>query len=639
MAELDYEVVLSWDKAHLASGSEMGLVDDKNIVVYWEMPANSDTELAKAWAKSNRLTITNSTIDFKQFEGTWRLVKLDIQISKDKTYNLLVLSYSYGWAESLIWTEARLVEDSVMDGQTAAGITGDGSTFVDEEWLLVRFPNINPKKVRQVAYSAGQTKTYSNLTINTESYSGDYYLVYSKAKIEEDGSGSVYLFLAKPTYKLDAFTSYGGSDQKTVTYIWGIQKSTAQAVLNAYKADGASATATFEKEGFVDLIIYSADNASSNLESDAVQTCDLKTTSFHFLWGTNKTSATDFVNQHGTGGANTGKTSTIDVHTRGDGLYDATAVIETWTQSGPHTWEIISTNGSGGGAQTAYVKTVQHGFNYTATAMAAIETEYTQTEVGTDRTLDITVNDHCLFNWTGTKIVKSHVSSTETFTLPAGTLEVKSGASAKPSDVAGLSGTDNAIGTSIDLDLDIREDGLTSYRFKKYRKTVVTGHGHCSDGLYYKENITKAINDNPDNIPDDSGATTNQEISVDFSLNDDGTCNWTEVSRLYTIPSTPIVIEGTAINQTRDRILVAGNGYWTFPEKRTVSTTWTRTYSVTPIAAPYSAESGTPGDPGYISPVSGRAGQISDHLFYSDSGTISIGTWVSNGLPTYTDNP
>jgi hypothetical protein len=156
-----------------------------------------------------------------------------------------------GFAETAIWSEARIDGSQIALGNSVgAGVAGSTSHDPDKE-LNIRFNNCSPFKVDAIAESLLVASYAAGVTVGTEVYSGAWHCVSVGTKIEDDGSGTVSLRIARPTYTLQGYEDFGTERAQDVYYIADVPKDLAQGVLTAWKIAhpiGSSASCSYSRD-------------------------------------------------------------------------------------------------------------------------------------------------------------------------------------------------------------------------------------------------------------------------------------------------------------------------------------------------------------------------------------------------------
>ena len=246
--------------------TDAALVGDEEIVRRWPEIGNGYlsrcmTALSLFTDASNNKPqswVLNPVCGREVFPGVYRVVTVDVDVQKSGLKGI-IQTLRKGWATSLVWGEARL-EESERGPANNVSLAGTVPASDNPTRMLkVRFPNCDPGKVEAIAAAAGGTATYSSPVIRGETYSGTWNTVWSAAKIEEDGSGTVTLFLALVQYNLKSYDNFGTEREQDIFYVYDCPKNEAQTILDAWKAKypvGSSATANYSRSnGLVDLVL------------------------------------------------------------------------------------------------------------------------------------------------------------------------------------------------------------------------------------------------------------------------------------------------------------------------------------------------------------------------------------------------
>ena len=253
---------ISEDSAKLLDEYVDTLTGDKTLVRGWEEIPDGETEAmlrilnasvtgdqdkSQLWILNPKARMSGKTEERK---GTWRLTNNRLSNGTEyQGFQGIIQTLKLGWGEAIDWTEARLLESFSAPGnaQSIAGISNTTSDNPDEI-LIVRFPNLNPEKLRTInATLAGPT--FSTVTINGESYGDTWYKIISHPQIDQDGTGFIDLMLAKQQFTLNAFSRSNTPGEESIGYLWDVPKTLAQAIITAWDDDtatGRSATASYD---------------------------------------------------------------------------------------------------------------------------------------------------------------------------------------------------------------------------------------------------------------------------------------------------------------------------------------------------------------------------------------------------------
>lgn len=204
MAESSYpnaKQLLKEEFALNAKTTQDDLLNDKTCLRYWrEIPMGRVKEcldfLRNITSVNNNKTghsVTDPQINKEKLPGVWRHIQEYAQPPRpgsepdvQDVYQLLKL----GWAETIDWTEARLIE-------------GDNQPLQPERTLRVQFVNLDYTKLGAMIESIETTKYFTDPVIAGETYDGPegahlkWRVLSAKPSRADDGSGVITLTLAK----------------------------------------------------------------------------------------------------------------------------------------------------------------------------------------------------------------------------------------------------------------------------------------------------------------------------------------------------------------------------------------------------------------------------------------------------------
>jgi len=256
--------LLSLEKASIVDNNEMGLVSDGQLAIRWEVPF-ALCEECKDYLIASKRSYSDFDIGKKHFAGTYRIVRVDVDDSRGSREPAVVTQIiAKGFTTtllsggSLVWTTARLIDNKELDGDSYGSLrTYETDNNSDQEFLTVRFPYIDPKKVETVKDEV-QGLAYNTFapTIKTESYGSGWTRLWVNSRIEEDGSASVFLFLGNPRFNVEGFFKYDTSEAEDTIYLYDIPQQIVQSVINSYKSEGNSVRVQRDKSsGLFSLVI------------------------------------------------------------------------------------------------------------------------------------------------------------------------------------------------------------------------------------------------------------------------------------------------------------------------------------------------------------------------------------------------
>lgn len=246
--------------------TDASVVGDEEIVRRW--PKIGEGYLSKCVRALSLFTDSKNTrpqmwvkdpvCGRETFYGTYRLVTVDVDTQKPGLRGI-IQTLRKGWAQDADWLEARLVEGERGPANDVSDADAVPATDNPTRFLKVKFPNCDPAKVEAIAVSLGSIATYSNVVVQKAPYTGTWNTVWAATKLEEDGSGTVTLYLALAQYNLKSYESIGTEREQEIFYVYDCPKNEAQTIIDAWKAKypvGAGATTNYSRSnGLVDLVL------------------------------------------------------------------------------------------------------------------------------------------------------------------------------------------------------------------------------------------------------------------------------------------------------------------------------------------------------------------------------------------------
>jgi len=336
LADVEAEYVDRQDDA------AVGLLGDREVKRAFVLPVSREEEgfddlvsyleLYTATKNDDPLRyVEDLVIQGTELEGKWRhayayrLRRQDPSNPRD-TQHILVQVLRKGYIEALVsgttldWSEARVEKnlDITAGANTATSYVGGDDP---ERFITTYFPNVSPFKVKAItdtifALAAG---TFVPVIKGDSSYGNAYHRLGVGHVIENDGSATIRLMLAKPQFVLDAYTTYLTGRQMDVTYLWNVPKELAQGILTAWKTvKGRSATASYSSsQMLVDIVLYSKDYTEETLLNEITfKNCDYEEVT-NYYWGIEDATDYDI-----TLPVAAGVTAWKSISNNGDGSYD-----------------------------------------------------------------------------------------------------------------------------------------------------------------------------------------------------------------------------------------------------------------------------------------------------------------------------
>jgi hypothetical protein len=219
-------------------------------------------------------------------------------------------------AGTIDWSEAR-----VQKGRSLPPGDYDATS---EHYLMVFWPGVSPDAVKKVVdqINGRPDDNIDNVRIREEAYGDNWHRVFTTYQMEEDGSATVFMFLALPEYTLYGLQGHLTDRQTDVTYVWGVPKGLAQDIITAFQATGRSARASYNtQQGLVDLTLYARDTTGLEIEDDVSRLNCNATETTDYYWGI---SQNDAENTYNIPAQSDGWTYSKNIRSNGDGSFDVT---------------------------------------------------------------------------------------------------------------------------------------------------------------------------------------------------------------------------------------------------------------------------------------------------------------------------
>lgn len=324
----DAKALLAYEKAHLVRSSRAGLLPDESLTLRWDIPRGS-LKACQEWAYENRRTITSVTVENEEIADLHRSVSIQHEnMPSDRQNFYFYQSFAKGLATAINWSEARIIagRSSASNSKSADSLANTTSDSPNK-YLIVRFPNIDPLSIYSLAGNLALSANQSVDGYTIESAS--WHLLFASVGREDDGSGSIDATFAQPQYTLQGYSDFDTTDSRDVYYLWGVPKSLAQTIMDAWKAVtpssdqvGRSATASYSREAeTVDIILSKLPDVAANMSKTIPYTIGISDT-HHWAWGYSESQLSTFIDAHKAALA-AGQTRTVRTDVRRDGLFDA----------------------------------------------------------------------------------------------------------------------------------------------------------------------------------------------------------------------------------------------------------------------------------------------------------------------------
>jgi hypothetical protein len=362
-----------------------------------------------------------------------------------------------GYAESINWDEVRLESGMYLLDDPSGALGG-------EKWLTLAFPNCSPDKAAEMAASLSSSTYDLTSKLPGGATGADWHNIRSSVKVEQDGSCTVLLDVAKPEYSLTAYSDWLTEGQRTITYWWGVPKDLAQAKIDAAKAAGASTAASYSKgEGVVDIVIYVKSGLKVALSKTMNVRCNA-TIAYYFAWGYTETELGVFLDDHNSDLSAGGLSRIIRIDKRGDGFFDA--IVQEVTRTGI---ELKDGTSLVVGDRKLVLSTVEFGWGVTATQLASAKVGYETQVAGNRKTFEVRRNEEdCTYDYVGTITELSeidHGSVVDGTLLEAITTAGKDNATAFPAQVAVIDAL-RVVGNTVQFRGKKTDDGLFNYELR-----------------------------------------------------------------------------------------------------------------------------------------------------------------------------
>lgn len=263
MADNVYTNLLALARGHVLTEALEGQTSDDTLTLRFENIPNNQLEGAVDWLWTNRSSVTDINTEYKTFDGVWRSTKITSTRDNQRGGHIDHL-FSRGYLETVLsgasidWTEARILERKATPAGTVdngydSPATGDTTTA---EFLTVKWPNCNPSKIESIKAEVDALGVSSfSPVIRSESYPTGMHRLATETKIEDDGSGTIFLYLAQPEFSADGYSGWLTERKELVTYHWKVPKELAQTVANNAKAKGVRVVLSYN-DTTADIAIY-----------------------------------------------------------------------------------------------------------------------------------------------------------------------------------------------------------------------------------------------------------------------------------------------------------------------------------------------------------------------------------------------
>jgi hypothetical protein len=553
----DAEAKLDPSDAYFLEGSEANSVplnETKEVRIAWEFGRDDNYSLfenylrLRTWPTNSKEQrwVEDPEVDGVPLPGIWRqafITRIERQ-KQGHTMFLIVLTLRRGWAESIDWTEALLIERKNSDGnsESVSGVD-DSSSYDDASAVIVRFPNISPYKMTAVMAELAAS-VYTDQQVQDNTLTGSWHKAFTASKKKEDGSAYVDLVLSRERFTLSLYQNYGTARQADIWRIYNVTKDIAQNIADDWQDEGRSVDIVYnESTSLCTITLTDKDVQKQNMSTEWMKNgCD-QYLRLHFAWGYTKDELEDWIKVHdgllnvpavdGDERADTQPiTRKVSVVERGDGLFNATIEERKFNNADPNIPDFTITLPSG----TKITRQVDHAWNMKSSEMDAIKATYDTSVAAVGLSVDFrtTREDDCSFDF---------VAVITTVTAAESTLESTKGAQGINQKVfTGRDLTQAIEKTTLEallvggarkrasLDLNISDDESLAYKAQitEVQKAIDTIDSGSSG-----EKITAFTGRNVD-AADLSGisglaSAIRKHVSLQLSGNDDNTFNYSAV--------------------------------------------------------------------------------------------------------------
>lgn len=274
------------------------LIQGKNAqrVKIMDVPVNGDAEITRRWENiaegylsrclqalaeftdeknpSPMRYVVDPEVDREKFPGIYRQVTLDVDVQKPGLRGI-IQTLRKGWAKTANWDEARLLECK-YGAANDVNVPGIGNTQSDNPIRFARilFPNCAQDSLTAIARELASRTTYSDLNVGGNLLAGEWRTIYAGEKLNEDGSGSVELFIGRIQYVLQAYDNFGTERTYDVYYLYDVPRPAAQGIMDSWKTQNpkdSSATASYSRSNdSVDIILRKKASEESRHDAGSV---------------------------------------------------------------------------------------------------------------------------------------------------------------------------------------------------------------------------------------------------------------------------------------------------------------------------------------------------------------------------------
>lgn len=536
----DILAILDGKYAERVKVSDIALKGDEEIIRTW--PDIPEGKVSQCIDFLNRYVdvknqreqkyVIDPQVGRETISGVYRIVSNDVSRLATGLKGV-IQTLRKGFAETLTWSEARIVEQK------------------DSEHIIVEFPNCSASKVDAII--AEISSTYATVEVRGQTITGPFTKTFATGKEADDGSATITVFLANEQLTATSYADYDTDKGQDIYYFWRVPKSAASAILTAYRETGATATMSFNDamETYDITIRKKAATSPPNLTTGNIyKHCDT-TVVYHFAWGYTKAQLETFLNNHA-GSEAAGITRTVRVDTRGDGLYDATVQEETVTYSAAKhqlDWALFSGPASGG----ITIRTI-FGWNTPVTELATVKTLLEADAQNQKSDFKVTRNDNCTFDYVA--VLETHTEQTATATVTQESADAGIGIVVEEKDKLASVPAAVSAGRRVRKNIDVKQNDLGSYR---YRIETVTVAKRTGDTSAFGGNRLIYFGINTDEVLE--GVTLGNKKIIGGSINgkDDGSLEYNLIVRDLDNPVEGNTVYGNKGMSITEDLVVGGN--------------------------------------------------------------------------------
>jgi len=408
MAGINYEEVLSFERAHLGSGSSLsGLLPDGSMEIIWTDVAAHKTADLQAWildSTNSRITITNPKVDKEAQSGTWRLIDVTTPKTAKKEASI-VCRYAKRYD-----TTIDLAQGRILQGE-------DWNT--NDRFLSVEFRNLDQDKLPSLISSV-RGVTYTDPTIGgSDAFAGDWKVLSAQPSWADDGSGILVIHIGDPNFVLTSFQNYILPSHQDVTYLFNVPKDSAQAMIDGYKDEGTSVSVSYsgasDIPGTVDLVVR--ENSTQpvvDFDVAVASLCDLTTTTYH-RWGfPDKASAFVYANSFPSGSAGERKTISVSFNETSGKYNVIVSIAQRTLEDATLSFDV--------GRDEDTTDTYDYRWHLDGDSAAVFVASYSEPEEGLEKSVRVTRTEECTFHVVG--IISSEVNSEKSVSILMGISEL-----------------------------------------------------------------------------------------------------------------------------------------------------------------------------------------------------------------------